>query len=284
MDDDSFISFIFLIFGALGFAWLVIRSKRKHAEALRLDALRRPSIRVELSHPPTPLPEQYPAGSRDHWEGGHWEVVETFEVAANLRLKYEDGAGQRTERSVRVRSVGDYMGSPTLVGQCLLRDQPRTFRLDRILECFNEDTGEVVADVYEHLQGIYESSPRASLDSIWDEEFEALRVLYYIGKADGRLMPREREVMADYCRTMSGDERITADLIRDYVDGFGTPSLNTYKIAVGRVAKRPEAERQALRDAAHTMLSHRKRMSAVERDALDYIDVRYTKEKPREDH
>lgn len=267
------------IIGVFIFADRVSRTKRKHREALRLDELRRPHITAEFSRPP-PSPEQYVREPRDHFEGGHWDVVETFSVTANLHIKYQDGAGQITERSVQVRSVGDYLGNPTLVAHCRLRDQSRTFRIDRILECFDEDTGEVVSDVFEHLQAIYESSPAGSLDKIWDREFEALRVLYYIGKADGRLMPREREVMASYCRAVSGDERIDAELIRGYVDSFGTPSINTYKIAVGRVAKRPETEREAVRQAAQAMLAHRKKMSAVERDALDYIDVRFEKEKP----
>ncbi|MEJ6655295.1 MAG: hypothetical protein QNL70_04760 [Pseudomonas sp.] len=268
----------FIIIGALIFSDRVSRAKRKHKEALRLDDLKRASARAEFSRPPPELARE-PVESRDHWE-----TVETFSVAANLHIKYRDGAGQITDRSVRVRSVGDYTGKPTLVGQCLLRNQPRTFHLDRILECFNEDTGEVVADVYGHLEGIYEDSPAGSIDAIWDKEFEALRVLYYIAKADGRLMPREREAMASYCRSVSGDGRIDAELIRSYVDSFGTPSLNTYKIAVGRVAKRPEAEREAVRQAAQAMLAHRKKMSAVERDALDYIDERYAKETPRESH
>lgn len=272
-----------LIIGAFIFADKVGRAKRKHKEALRLDELRQRRGTVELTRP-LPGPEQYAREPRDHFEGGHWEVVESFSVAANLHIKYRDGAAQITERSVQVRSVGDYLGNPTLVGHCRLRNQPRTFRLDRILECFNEDTGEVVSDAYEHLQSIYESSPAGSLDAIWDREFDALRVLYYIAKADGRLMPREREVMASYCRAVSGDDRIDAELIRAYVDSFGTPSLNTYKIAVGRVAKRPEAEREAVREAAHVMLAHRKKMSAVERDALDYIDVRFKKERSSEDH
>src|SRR5690606_31765390 len=259
--DMDVLAFVGLfIIGAFIFADRVSRTKRKHKEALRLDELRRPRVTVEFSRPP-PAPEKYVREPRDHFEVGHWDVVESFSVAANLHIKYQDGAGQITERPVQVRSVGDYMGAPTIVGQCLLRNQPRTFRLDRILECFNEDTGEIVTDVYEHLQSIYENSPAGSLDAIWDKEFEALRVLYYIGKADGRLMPREREVMASYCRAVSGDDRIDAELIRSYVDSFGTPSLNTYKIAVGRVAKRPEAEREAVRQAAQAMLAHRKKMS-----------------------
>lgn len=276
--DKAFVVLLGVI-GIWVFVDRVRQTKRGHEEALRKDALPPPALRVELSHP-LPTAEQFESEPRDHFEVGHWDVVESFSVAANLHIKYQDGAGQITERPVQVRSVGDYMGAPTIVGQCLLRNQPRTFRLDRILECFNEDTGEVVTDVYEHLQNIYENSPAGSLDAIWDKEFEALRVLYYIGKADGRLMPREREVMASYCRAVSGDDRIDAELIRSYVDSFGTPSINTYKIAVGRVAKRPEAEREAVRQAAQTMLAHRKKMSAAERDALDYIDVRFEKEKP----
>lgn len=271
---------ITVLLGALGiwvFVDLVRQAKRGHEEALRRDALPKPVLRVEFS---PSAPGQSVRETGDHFEVGHWDVVETFSAAASLHIKYQDGAGQITERSVQVRSVGDYLGNPTLVAHCRLRDQSRTFRIDRILECFDEDTGEVVSDVFEHLQAIYESSPAGSLDKIWDREFEALRVLYYIGKADGRLMPREREVMASYCRAVSGDERIDAELIRGYVDSFGTPSINTYKIAVGRVAKRPETEREAVRQAAQAMLAHRKKMSAVERDALDYIDVRFEKEKP----
>ena len=83
------------------FAIMVLRVKHEHA-----DLLKRKPISVVRDAPVVPVAEPVDESSehlheppRDHWEGGHWDVVESFAISADLLISYRDGAGQRTERS-----------------------------------------------------------------------------------------------------------------------------------------------------------------------------------------
>lgn len=61
-------------------------------------------------------------------------LVEALERRRPLYLRYCSPEGQVTERTVEPLRVGHYQGALYLVARCLLREERRTFRLDRILE------------------------------------------------------------------------------------------------------------------------------------------------------
>jgi len=88
----------------------------------------------------------------DEWEGSFWEVEQPHPTNARLHLRYVDGAGQQTERTVDVRQFGAFGPSCLLIGHCNLRNATRSFRTDRIQSCVDVETGEVVSDVRSYLQ------------------------------------------------------------------------------------------------------------------------------------
>ena len=61
-----------------------------------------------------------------------------------LRIKYRDFDGARTEREIRDIRV-DPSGS--ILAFCLLRDEDRTFQIERIEQAYNCDTGTEVEDL-----------------------------------------------------------------------------------------------------------------------------------------
>ncbi|WP_366937254.1 WYL domain-containing protein [Elioraea sp.] len=66
----------------------------------------------------------------------------------SIALVYEDAAGNETERHVTVRRIlGDNPNAPEYVaGVCHMRRALRHFRLDRILELTDHETGEVIEE------------------------------------------------------------------------------------------------------------------------------------------
>jgi hypothetical protein len=142
---------------------------------------------------------------KDNWEGSFWEVQDPFPVKASLRIDYEDGAGKKTERVVDVRQFGIDGYGNLLIGHCLMRNATRTFRTDRIKRCIDEETGEVVDDVFAYLRAKYESSPEHARDRLYEEEYDTLRVLLYVGKADGQLRAAEKAIIRVACRALAND-------------------------------------------------------------------------------
>jgi DNA polymerase III epsilon subunit-like protein len=62
------------------------------------------------------------------------ELSEALNAGKRLFLVYVDGSGARTERWVTPEEVTFLGRTPCLVGFCHLRQEQRTFRLDRIVE------------------------------------------------------------------------------------------------------------------------------------------------------
>lgn len=189
-----------------------------------------------------------------------------------LSICYESGSGEVTQRGV---SVTDF-DENEIVGFCHLREQNRTFLYSRISSCVDVKTGEAIDDVNAYLQDVYKQSPRYSADLLYQNHYETLQVLLYVGKADGQLRAEERKVIAAACKVITGDVRITEDIANDLIDSVGIPSLHSFKIAVGKVAKRGDmAMMKRLLIASKTIVNTQKHVTATEQEALDYMAKRF---------
>ena len=212
---------------------------------------------------------------KDEWEGSFWEVVQPIPVKAKLRLNYIDGAGKKTERTVDVRQFGAFGNSTLIIGHCLLRDATRTFRTDRIQKCLDEDTGELVIDVATYLNKKYDESPERSRDALLEGEYDALRVLLYVGKADGQLRAAEKVIIRETCVAITTDSRLTDATIDELFLNMAVPTLQAFKLAVGRIAKREPSARTVVMSAAEKMVGTQKVVHPAEKEALDYMQKRF---------
>lgn len=130
---------------------------------------------------------------KDAWEGAFWETENPLPVHAIIQIKYCDGKGQNSERIVTVRQFDSQFSGGMIIGHCHLRNATRTFRYDRIIECFDRETGEIILDIGSYLQKIYESSPSFSVNKLLETDYDTIRVLLYVGRADGSLRKPEKK-------------------------------------------------------------------------------------------
>ena len=172
-------------------------------------------------------------GDSDSWEGGMWEAADPRKVLANLRLEYTDAKGQKTTRNVKVREFDNTLYGGILMGICELRDANRTFRFDSIRSCIDLDTGEVVSDVRLHLNKLYKNSPERSTDLLVSDYLDALKVVYYVAKADGQYRKAEKEVVTKFVQILVCDIRITSEMIDKALQTVAVPSIQAFKLAVG---------------------------------------------------
>ena len=212
---------------------------------------------------------------KDEWEGSFWEVAEPLPAKAKLRLKYTDGAGRRTERTVDVRQFGAIGQHTLLIGHCNMRDATRTFRSDRIESCIDEETGEVVTDIRSYFQAKYDQSPDHTKDLLLEGEYDTLRILLYVGKADGQLRAAEKAVIRNTCVAITNDSRLTDGNIEELLASMDVPTLQAFKLAVGRLAKRDQAAQLVVMTAAEKMVATQKSIHQAEQDALDYMKSRF---------
>ncbi|BAO84288.1 predicted transcriptional regulator [Serpentinimonas maccroryi] len=213
---------------------------------------------------------------RDEWEGSFWEVAQPLPAKAKLRLSYTDGADRKTERSVEVRQFGAFGEHVLIIGHCAKRNATRTFRSDRISFCIDEDTGEIVSDIRTYLQSKYNDSPDRTKDQLLVDEYDTLRVLLYIGKADGQLRSAEKAVIRDTCVALTRDSRLTDKSIDELLLSMSVPTPQAFKLAVGRLSKRDAGTQAVVIAAAEKMVATQKAVHASEQDAIDYMRKRFS--------
>lgn len=190
-------------------------------------------------------------------------------------MKYTDGAGKKSERSVDVKQFGAIGTSTLLIGHCHMRDATRTFRVDRIETCVDEETGQVVNDVRAYLECKYAESPNRTKDQLVADEFDTLRILLFVGKADGQLRAAEKEVIRDTCVAIANDTRLTVQTIEELFNEMDVPTLQAFKLGVGRLAKRDQSSKAIVAAAVERIISTQTTIHSAEQEALDYIKKRF---------
>lgn len=268
---------LFLLLGALAIwvAYKILAKPRQAPPSPQPEPLEIP-IKITVSYEDGGYGRQ-PRESidKDEWEGSFWEVTQPLPAKARLRLKYTDGAGRKSERTVDVRHFGLMGPNTLLIGHCNMRDATRTFRSDRIESCLDEETGEVVTDVRSYLQAKYDQSADRTKDLLLEGEYDTLRVLLYVGKADGQLRAAEKAVIRETCIAITNDSRLTDSTIEELFVSMDVPTLQAFKLAVGRLAKRDKAAQAVVMTAAEKMVATQKAVHQAEQEALDYMKKRF---------
>ncbi len=222
--------------------------------------------------------EDEPDQNHDNWEGAFWDVQSPRNISANLRIDYTDGAGSRTTRDIRLMKYGPWDGGAILWAYCHLRQANRTFRTDRIISCTDIETGEVIENLEGWLDEKYRASPDCAIEKIIETAWDALRVLYYVSKADGRLTQKERAVVRDAVRSLSTHPAIDDKRIDDMFDAIDNPTITAFKQAFGRLIKENRELAEKVVTWSESIISTEKKVAAAEQEALDYLKLRLQKE------
>lgn len=212
------------------------------------------------------------AEKQDTWEGSYWEAAQPRACAARLRLVYRSGDGSISRREVTVRGVDATSDEGLMLGHCHLRDATRTFRMDRVEEAVDLDSGEIVTNLRSHLLGREPMGDR-SMRLLLDQHFDVMRVLLFVGKADGQLRQAEKTVIAELAQQLTGDANIAADDISAVLNSAGVPTLQAFKLAVGRITD--TTLRQQVLEATRRVIGTQKSVAPAEQEALTYMEKRF---------
>jgi hypothetical protein len=96
---------------------------------------------VRASRPARPVEPPFPVLKGDVYIGDDADIA----VRAKLRIRYIGGSGLAKERDISVNYYNPDLG--WIVGHCHLKDQQRTFYLDRIEDATDLETGEKITGV-----------------------------------------------------------------------------------------------------------------------------------------
>lgn len=124
-------------------------------------------------------------------------------------LTYSSSKGEISIRRVTCRKLSRLNGVTYVQGWCHERESLRTFRIDRIVETACGVTGEIFNPGSAFFDRFVVSSDGGSavgfgLNVRLAADLRAgLNVLAFLAKADGRIVPEEREVMRSFCQSFA---------------------------------------------------------------------------------
>lgn len=220
------------------------------------------------------LTEKFKSSDRDDWVGMFWEVDRQRPTEATLHLNYQSGRGEQSARTVDVHSFGYYMDYIYFTGFCRKRQANRSFRTDRVLQCIDVQSGAAIDNIHSFLVEKYKSTPEYSIDILHDDEYDTLRILLYIGKADGFLMKPEKAIIRNTCRMLVKDSRITDTMIDKMFKNLEVPTVQAFKLAVNRISKRDIETCTVILKAAQDMVATQKTVHPLEKDTLAFMERR----------
>lgn len=233
---------------------------------------------LAASDAPAASPSEASA-KNDTWEGSFWDVGTPHAVHALLRFDYRNGDGELTQRTVSVRRFGGYMDTTLLLGRCHLRNANRSFRADRIQNCVDQETGEIIDDLPGWLHARYASSPDRARDKLLAAEHDLLSVLLYVAKIDGRVMAKERAAILEACNKLSPASQLNDKSLSNMLQTMHVPRLQAFRMALGRLAMRDETTRSLLLTTCENILLSKKAPTAAEQETLAYVQQRLKPER-----
>ncbi|MFT3672046.1 helix-turn-helix transcriptional regulator [Aestuariivirga sp.] len=153
-------------------------------------------------------------------------------------LHYVDGADQPSERWVQLRRIHAWNNCQYLEGFCELRNEPRTFRLDGIV-----DVADSSGEIYEPVEFFapYFRNPDGRTRHVIARIGDELRLLAFIASADGVLGRKEVNLIMRIAEIRANDmgiELTTAQLadLRRWAKAQD-PDAQAMKAAIARMAK-----------------------------------------------
>jgi hypothetical protein len=205
-------------------------------------------------------------------------------------ISYRDIKGAESGRWVRMyrierRSTGDY-----LVAHCELRDQTRTFHLDRIVRVADR-SGETYDPIlffrpYSSVVHVVRKSPRDTgfdralrlVDQVGDD----LKVLAFMGEADGRFGKKEVEVLLRYAAYRA--EEFAIDLgsqeqaaLKRWIKALN-PDGKSLRAAIARIASRGRTTAQDLWELSGLVVSADSKLTKTEKAAMEELRLILTEE------
>ncbi|MGP1682284.1 MAG: hypothetical protein ACTS8S_08165 [Giesbergeria sp.] len=245
---------VYVVFLALFARWLLNRNKKKQTPpgtgpALAQARWRDPVAEVD---PDTVVYNGFKA------------------VPLRVQLRYTDGYGAASERTVDVQSYDDTTGIGKLEGFCHLRGERRSFYFARIERAVDAETGEIIPNLQQRLNWLWEQGTGPALRKLRTHHMLELEVLLYMAKADTAMRAAEVEVITQYCREVTGDERLDTSEVKQLLQTANLTTLHGFKIKLGQIRNPADAARTAA--ACRAIVATQKTVHAGERAALDYID------------
>ena len=211
---------------------------------------------------PTEAPTQAPVNTQSQ------TMRSSKKGLGDYLIRYIDDSGYETKRKIRVLSTDGYY----LYSWCYLKNGRRTFFVHMVQEAVNLDTGEVVESILADIESFHGLSHERKHEIGMNTELHAIRILFFVAKADGRLIKAERGLIADYILSSESGYDLDADTLDDMVKYIDEPGVSEFARLVGDMANKDRFKLERIFAYAKGIVATEKKVNPMEEAALKIIE------------
>ena len=141
--------------------------------------------------------------------------------------------GQIRVKRYRLSKQGD---QAILGAHCQLLKRFLDFNSQSLQRCLDLQSGELIDDLPAFLEASHAASQQGQLDRLYQSHQDELAVLLYVGRADGVLQRREKELIAHYLAgRFTGGALQVEEIARDLA-WKPVPNHDDFRLATQRLA------------------------------------------------
>jgi len=143
------------------------------------------------------------------------EIIEDFELPQDFdsiklnslaQIIYIDSKGQKSERRITMNSATQTANSDYILkAYCHEKKAQRTFRLARIQQLTDMETGEIFENPSQYFTERFEDSPIGIITKVFHKLESEILILTFIARADGYLRAKEREIIMKFIMDESNE-------------------------------------------------------------------------------
>jgi TM2 domain-containing membrane protein YozV len=197
------------------------------------------------------------------------EGIDILQLNTLAFISYKDAQGQESDRRVTIKSIYQIHDDYMISAHCHEREAHRTFKLSRIKQLTDIETGEIFAEPREYFLERFNDSPIGKLTKIFQELEDEILVLSFMARADGFLRQKEREIIAKYIQNRSDvdldNEILDREIRRTYCES------SDFRKSLKKINKNPEIDKIALFNSANEIVNSEKKTDPIELGILELI-------------
>lgn len=136
------------------------------------------------------------------------EILEDFELPQDIesiklnslaQIIYVDSKGQKSERRITIHSVSKTANNDYIIkSYCHEKNSQRSFRLTRIQQLTDMETGEIFENPSLYFTEKFQDSPIGMITKVFQKLESEILILTFIARADGYLRAKEREIIKKF--------------------------------------------------------------------------------------
>lgn len=238
-------------------------------------------IQVETSYR---APDNEAPVDKDAWED--WDtnqyapgMPEHKLEGVHLHISYVDREGSVTQRDVDIKKYvyNPETGAGVLYAFCHLRQANRPFVFVRIRQASDPKTGEIIANIGQHLDRTYQATSRYAVEQFMKEHDAAMFVLFSLAKADGVLRAKERSIILQWAALHGLTQEQALLTLEDQMKGWYFTKHSFYEaVKTVKNQSRPEGYMQSLWSIMQAIAASDKTQHPDETQLLSYAARQWT--------